>query len=684
MSAAPAIRPPSSWWPWFVPLLFLPCSAVYWAYGGDPALGRVMDGGRAGNVVLALAALAGAIAIWKRGPAPWLPAVGRDLPARLLAVHPAAWCLLALLWQVVLWAVMPGLEHAPPREPGALRLADRAAALAAAAGLAAWWAGRVGTRQVLAIAGVGVVALGIGALGVASPWWGGWGVVRGTVAVGPNPPFGLGNFLIEGALPLLGVAVGLALAWRENRSDPLPAQPPRRGAAILLALGLGFAALVAIPGILIPGARDLVGSTLLIVVAVVLGSVVLQLPRRWQAPVAAGLVAVALLALVLAWNGTLGDLLAKPSWQQRIFLARAAIESWSPVNLALGHGPGSAIAVLPEQPSFAAAWLTVPSFPEHCHNELLELIIEGGLLLIALLGLALAATLAPLWRRRDEPGAQGLLLAWAGVAAAAMVSVHLTQTGPILLLALLAGSSWAYASPGVTEAGSSVALGGTRSRLLLVALCLTALAGSVIQAGRDFGDGGGVSAIQMRLLTAGSDTKKDVGTKAYYLEVLRGRVGPLDTLDGRRAQAIGMLGRHDLALELALVQARRLPCDLDNLDHLNGLSRILSRMNQVGKAQRCVLAVAAAEARLRDLVALIPDNAHNHRDRTAIVTWLRLRRDQDTARLKLHFASPAFAWHPPLKLPQPPKSSLNKNSRRLPTQATTAATMTERPRPRPK
>ncbi len=679
MTEAP-LRPPAAWWPYLVPLLFLPCGAVYWAYGGDPAHGRIMDGGRAGNAVLALAALAGAIAFWRRGSSSWLPAAGCDLPARLLAVHPAAWCLLALVWQIVLWAVMTGLEHAPPREPGALRLADRAAALAAAAGLAAWWAGRVGARQMLTIAGTGVVALGIGALGVAAHWWGSWGVIRGALAVGPNPPFGLGNFLIEGALPLIGIAIGLAAALAAaRRTDSAAALTPdaSRGRAILLAgLGLGFAVLVAIPGILVPGASKLVASVVPITAALVLGAIVLRLPRSWQTPIVVAIAGAGLIALVLAWNGVLADLLAKPSWQQRMYLARAAIESWSPINLALGHGPGSAIAVLPEQPSFAAAWLTVPSFPEHCHNEVLELLIEGGLPLVALLGLALAATLAPLWQRRDEPGAQGLLLAWGGVVVAAMLSVHLTQTGPILLLALLAGASWAYASPPPADAAGGMASRRTGRRVVLAVLGLLGMAGSAIQAVRDFGDGGGVSAIHLRWLSAGSDATKDIGYKAYCLEVLRSRVGPLDTLDGRRAQAVGMLGRHDLAMELALIQARRLPCDLDNLDHLGSLSLLMNRLKKTGQAQRCILAVAAAESRLRDLVAAIPDNAHNHRDRTAITTWLRLRRDQAMARLRLQFASPTFGWHPPLKLPQPPKSALNRNPRR----AQASATATPQPR----
>ncbi len=547
MDEGPLVRPAGRPVVWLaaLPFLLIPCCWLWWwAAGLHPGL----EIGRSAIVLLGLAA---ASACWARR----LPGAAMPL---LLAL---AWQAVALLW-------------APVREPGMLWLVERAAALAAGIGLAGLLRSR-DAHAALATAGLGVLAL-------TAATQGGLGT---TVGIGQEAPFGNVNFAVGAALPL--AAIGLARFIHG-------------GGRFWWIFALGLAA---IAGGLAGGAFGgdpcravwLGGGTALI------AALVLRLPAKAHLPVLAAL-AVVLVGLMVAASVGFGDpgrLGAGSAY--RVHLWRAAAEALAGSAALVGYGPGAAIAVLPGQTAYAAAWLTVPSWAAHAHDEPLQILLDGGLVLAALLAWALWRTITPLWHRRQEPAAGALLVGWITVAALALVESHLAQPGALLCLALLAAATWTREE------------GPTFPSKLRFAPLLTALvlAGLIV---RELAyDGGGAVSIDARARAA---LVREPAERLGQLDHLRSRLGPLDDLDLQRAIALGRLGRHEEAATALAAQLDRLPVDAQAL-------LLAERMRRAGKATPD-LAVALSRARQRAayLLEVVPANAVNREAREALAAAL--------------------------------------------------------------
>ena len=366
----------------------------------------------------------------------------------------------------------------------------------------------------LGLAGCGTYALAVG--GEMTDWWDAgrraFGVVMG---VWVEPPFGNCNFTSGGAAPLVGLAVALAAVQiaRWVRGKGPRRWPVEISILLLVAVGIGVWACYAMGTGMFNG--DVVRAVSVDALAMAAFSAVFLLPRRIQLAAAlAGCVAVVSAQIMItayllpnepavaattaapvagattdsatpstptATGGTdtqvapeLGSdhstglsgaimrhLGKAPSTVWRILWWRLAAgacleEPWH------GYGPGATLAVLPDRPGFDKTWLVVPCYGEHAHHEPLEVIMDGGLPLFALLMTCVGFTIAPLWRRRHQGVPAALLITWAGVFGNSLVDCHLSQPGPVMFLGLLAGVSWAAgALPLELEAESAPAGDGT-------------------------------------------------------------------------------------------------------------------------------------------------------------------------------------------------------------------------------
>lgn len=548
-----------------IPLLLLPCCWLWWwASGLNPGL----QVGRSADLVL----LAGsAWAAWRLRRAPGIPT---PVPPLVLAL---AWQVVALL----LWA--------PVREPGLVWLSERAAALGTAVLIAGLAADANRERGLLAAAGCGLGLLALTCLAQFHD-------LGTTLALGHDAPFGNVNFDVGAALPLCAIA--LARCWD--------------GSWRWIAIAAGAAILAALLGRGVLGA-DPCQAVWAVGLATIAAVLLLRLPTRAQLPafIAVGLVAgTAWLAFV---TGALdADRLGGGAGTaQRIHIWRCASESLAGIPAAIGHGPAASVSVLTAQPSFAASWLTVPSFVEHAHNEPLQALLDGGLVLAALLGWALWATIVPLWRRREEPFAAALLVGWCAAAAEATIESHLSQPGGLLGLAILAGLSWSVAGqrPAPRLAPALPAAAAT----LLAILAVRELAG----------DGGGPGGIQRR-----SDLRRehaDPDAQLAELDRLRGRLGPLALVDYERARCLGRLHRHEEAAAALAAQLGRVPVHAASLE-------LAARMRMAGRATPDLLAAEAnARARAERLLAEVRENPPNAAAREALRRALERDRPGDPA-----------------------------------------------------
>jgi hypothetical protein len=596
-----------------IPLLLIPaCWLFWWVSGLAPGISI----GRSASLLLVVGAIVAALLPRRQGEE-------RERAERLRAVlgSPATWCIAALAWQYALWLV-----RAPVREPGLPWLLERGAALAAAWGLAELLRRREPPRAAWGVACAGAVVLVIAALGLQGPG-DGFGIA---LAVGMEPPFGNPNFAVGGALPLLALSLGLW--WRERQARPA------RVWQALIALGW-LAALVLAIGARVDGlgahlGGNVVRATWVGIAATVATLAVLAAPPRWHAP-------LLVLGAMALWGGealvSLGvvplDHLA-PSTLQRIYFWNAAAEAIAHAPIT-GYGAGAAVAVLPEQPAFAAAFLAVPSWTEHPHHEILEALLDGGAVNLALLAVALATTILPLWRRRGEALPCALLSAWAAAVAQASVERHLSEPGPLMLLALLAGLSWACASEGLPRPMEPRAAASARRGAAAVAAL--ALGGFIAAELAHLT--GSVAELEARSESELRSERPDWTIEAHQAEALRSRVGPLAVLDRRIAHAWAHLswdaersGARELALaDLALAsrsaisQARRVPVDPETLILLERLSVRADALGAAARAQELSGALADARRRARELLDEVPEEEKNRALRERLTAELQSR-----------------------------------------------------------
>jgi O-Antigen ligase len=541
--------------PWLAALPLLILGSVFlWSWGA--AIHPGMQVGRGPGMFLALGCILALVqpaqVRWSwRSPQPWLVA--------------------ALVWQVIAlagWAVI--------REPGLVWVGERAAALLTAAAVAAWVRTQPAERILPLIAWVGAGCLAMAAL--TEPPWG-----KPSWFTGPDLPFGNPNFTVGGALPLLALAVPF---WRD------------RVARLALIIGLP-AALVLGLGLVSGHATRAVWFGLGSIAGLAL---ILRLPARshlWLVGLGELAVLTLLALLIVGWV-PLPD--ASPSSGYRLALWRCALDAISQAPW-LGTGPASAIVVLQEQFGSPLAWLWVPSYAEHAHHELLNALIDGGIIGTVLLLTGLALTLIPVWRRRNEPVGAGLLLAWAAVLAQASVESHLCQPGPVLLLALLAGATWAYTQEFVVP---QVPVGR-----LAAAIACGAFAVAMIS--REFNDGGSPTMIEARAASQMATRPAESGAIA---EQVRQRLGDLDTWLTVEAVARAKAKEFGPAEQLVMLQLARLPVD----DRAFDLAlRLRDRRRKIGQpSPQLDAALVQAHSRAVSYLAQVPTNAKNVRRRTAL------------------------------------------------------------------
>jgi len=499
-------------WLTVAPLL---CVALAAIYGWGSTVHPGMMPGRSASVLL----LCGCI-------------VALALPARLRWTwqSPQPWLVAALVWQGI---ALAGWTVA--REPGLLWWGERCAALLTALGVCAWCQGTdyLARRQPIepllrAVAGAGASCLILAAMtphAVAKQW-----------LTGIDLPFGNPNFVVGGALPLMGLCIPFIrdLKW------------------LIIALSGLVAAMVLGSGIVSGDACRAVWPGL----AAMLGlAVILRLPQRthgWIIGVGEAAVLVGFASLI---SGVISTPDNSPSTGYRVELWRSAIEAAFQAPL-LGTGPASSLIVLQEQAHSPLAWLHVPSYAEHAHQEYLQAVLDGGLINAGLLLVAVLLVLAPLWRRRAEPACAALLIAWAGVLTQAMIESHLSQPGPLLLLALLAGVTWAHT-------GTPVKVGKIPWREMS-AIPIAAL--MFAQISREFYDGGSPSMIEFRanrrIVAAGTDHL----LAAAEAEGVRDRLGDLDNWLTREAISRAKAKDFTKAENLVRGQLLRLPLDPDAWD----------------------------------------------------------------------------------------------------------------------
>lgn len=646
-----------------LPLLLLPFCAMLLGYGRAAHVVTMPGRGAAG--LMALIAIIGGL---------WLLLSGGSARHRIMAwFHPAWFAALAVLWLLVWY-----LAGSPAPAAGLIRVSERGGALGLALVVSALLIGRIDSRIVIGLGAAGATILGCTVL-ADLPAEG--GVLGDSLGIGRSTPFGLTNFAVGGAMPLLAAAVILAglavrnllspgqsgpdqvhqdgpLSRRLGSADtevPEPAWSAQQVTAAVAVVAVGVAASLCL-ALGFPSGDPARGAWIgLAAIGAVL--VWTWLPARWHLPTAL----LGGLAVIIAQGALVYDpgLIhgAEGSTAQRLWFARCAVESaGDPVSLLCGHGPATAIAVLPAQTSFGGAWLSVPSFPEHAHHEVLDLLVDGGLVLIGLLAVALIATLLPLWRRRSDPVCAGLLGAWAVAGGLSLIESHLSQPGPLFCLALLAGASWAAAagarevaavpSPEITaDHGQATSAGPTRWFGLL------ALAGGVWLAvvfAQDFRGGGPP---QVRWVVAmgqvrRADQSNDPAAALAALDRLRVDLGPLDTLDGMRAMYLGQLNRFDEAVAALILQVNRNPVDAGSL----ALLRRIRERADGAQAQ----ALDAVLNKVRPLAAASLAKAPNSRQESAQNAQQALRKELERAKIPSAPAKPPEKALPPEKAqPQP-------------------------------
>jgi hypothetical protein len=612
-------------------LIAVPCALVpaCLLFGACAAMANGLTIARAAALVLAICAMACAL----------LP-VGRPLAwrsARELAACPVAWGVAALAWQAATWAVL-----APVHVPGLPWLLDRVAALALAGGV---WMACARARGDTASLGWGLAAsgavvlliTGIERCGEAWPQASPGTTVSGCIArccaaLGRDAPFGNQIFDLSAALPLLGIA--LVLLLRERR---WPA-PPWLGVLVVLGwiCALDIAAGVRLDGsgAALPigavgrwlhahgiGRREGVAGAGLELASAAALLLVLSLPRRWHAAVAMIGMAALLLALALWTFGALPPPGHSPSMAQRPWLWRCAAQAIASHPIA-GYGLGSAVDVLDRQDAYNEAFLTIPSYPEHAHDEALECMLDGGLVNLGLIGGLLATTLLPLWRRRDQAACAALLVAWAMLMAHSFVDVELSQTGPVLMLALLAGVSWHaardQARPGTD--GPSDESGDRRGARWRQALPLLAggalLAFTVLEL---TGRTGTTTELQERLNGRLAQCGEPDGRPAL-VEGLIATIGPLCDLECLRAnlELQRQPPRLALAREACLRQSSILPIQPENVLLLVLLQRISRDQGDEAAAAALAERVRQCQRRMRACLERVPGNVKNQAVRARI------------------------------------------------------------------
>ncbi len=548
-----------------LPLLLIPCCWLWWwAAGLNPGV----EIGRSADLLLCVGC----------GAAMWAVR-GATIPvATLPLLFALAWQALALLW-------------APVREPGVVWLIERAAACASSLALARWCATAETPRLIAAAAVCGSGLLVLTCL-TQIPDLGAW------LRVHREAPFGNVNFTVGAALPL--AALGIARFLHTGSRRWWLYAIATAGCAGALAKGwLG---------------GDPCQAVWLGGAAAITSALILRLPGRWHGPLLLAGAAALLVAWVIPVAGWTEPPGSGAGTAQRVHIWRASIESLAGPALLIGHGPAAIITVLPEQPSFAALWLTVPSYAAHAHAEPLQILCDGGLVLAGLLVWALVITLRPLWRRRDEPAIAALLVAWCTAGTLALIESHLSQPGGLLCLALLGGLSWA-------AAGENLAI--TVPVPLRVTLPLLGAAALAMLMGRELAaDGGGPVGIEARSQRhQGGDPAADLAD----LDLLRRRLGPLDDLDLRRAYNLGRLGRLTEADAALIAHMDRNPAQAAGL----ALARRRIASGQAPAA--LVAAAAAARQRAAALRLSITRNPVNGAALDALAAELSRGTDDDPA-----------------------------------------------------
>ena len=548
--SAPAFTAPSRWLA-VAPLLCVALSALY----GWGSVHPGMMPGRSASVLL----LCGCIVVLA-------------FPARLNWSwrSPQPWLVAALVWQGI---ALAGWTVA--REPGLLWWGERCAALLTALGVCAWCQEpdaqgrrRPIEQQLRALAGAGASCLILAAItprAVAEQW-----------PTGIDLPFGNPNFVVGGALPLLGLCLPFICdaKWIVIAFCGL-------AAAVVLGTGLvsGDACRAVWPGL-----------------AAMLGlAVILRLPARshgWI--IGVGEIAV-VVGFVLLIAGIIPIPDESPSTGYRVEVWRSALEASAQAPL-LGTGPASSLIVLQQQPHSPLAWLHVPSYAEHAHQEYLQAVLDGGLINAALLLVAVLMMVSPLWRRRAEPACAALLIAWAGVLTQAMIESHLSQPGPMLLLALLAGVTWSHTA-------TAVKVGGIPWRMLC-AIPIAAL--MLAQISREFYDGGSPTMIEYRANLRIEAAANDHLLAAAEADGVRARLGDLDLWLTREAISRAKAKEFDQAETLIHDQLNRLPLDPDALDLALRLRDRHVARGESSEAAEIDHTLHVAMARAQAALAIVP------------------------------------------------------------------------------
>ena len=562
-----------------VPLLLIPCCMLYrWFADVSPGVAI----GRCGEAMLVLGALAAAAAV-VAGRA-WVQHGWRS---------PALWLAVAVLWQAITWL---GWCNVP--EVGGVRVMERCAALATA--LAVAWLLPTVTPVALAIVGSAIIGMDVlSRLPGVGPG------LEGTL--GAAAFFGNTNFNAAAGM-LVGVGLGWLVLARDEKRPWWLWLVVIAAAAMVASLALGK-----------PWRGPRAGGVGL-AGAIFTVACLRLLPRKLQlAAVVGGLLlmmsTVAYFVITRHGMETWGG-----STTQRIFFYRSAYEAItaSPSALLAGYGPATAISVLPEQHSFIGAWLSVPSYAEHSHSEWLEAPLDGGLILTVLLVGGLLATLIPLWRRREDPMCAALLVGWAYCLWHMTLESHLSQPGPLLIVALLGGASWARSAALARVTGEKEPI---RLHSTLVVLPLVAAAGAIYQVVGDGTNRGNPPMVEARFEQR---LNLAIRERAYWrvadlLKELRLRVGPLDTLHGREAMFLLGSGMIPEAREHILIQLKRLPVEPSTFNTARRLAIMMRNKGEVALADELDSAIAKAVAHARLGLTWVLENNQNNTARQALV-----------------------------------------------------------------
>lgn len=541
MIEAPSRRP--GWWIAAIPLLLLPCCWLWW---GASSLNPGVQVGRSAQMLLMAGAL---LVLLRRAGDSWPPAI---IPL-----------VLALAWQSL------GLSWCDLPEPGLLTVMTRATACAAAIGLAAWLARRPEPDLPTYIGVAGLILLTMAANPIAD---------LGTrLRLGSDFPLGNPNFNAHVGFPLMAVGLGYLLLTA-----------PRRG-LVMAAIALPIALLLFFGWWTTSPSRSIVPLTATAIAA----GLVLRLPIRWHGPLLAGGGLLLSVFWVASFNGLLDPARVDAGIAQRLFTWRAASEALSNLHLLPGYGPAACLAVLPDQPSISGCWLTLESWNSHPHNEPLNILLEGGLILAGLLSWAVFLTLRPLWRRRSEPACAALLIGWITAACGMLFDVHLGEPGGLLLPVLLAGATWAMAP---AENAPQLSLPPWLPATPAMAMLICTLS-------ELFGDGG--SAVSIHHRARARMERLDHAGRLEELERMRRRIGPLDTVDYGRALLLGRLGRQEESTTALILQLKKLPCDC-------GALVLAAKVRRAGRAPpELIAAEAAARIEAAHWLAAVPHTSNN-------------------------------------------------------------------------